>query len=290
MKGNLIIQGSKSFVLVVTFIEVLGGLLVSSAYAAGVWTNEPPGASVVLDCPFNSTAGCGIFDVYSSSIPDLDGSAPVSPSGVVKSTIYSGNLSGGMQLGYTTPQINREIYVGFMWRTNPQFYGRPQHDKMFFIRGPQTNGYFGMYTCPGCSSRQLGWSHNHAAYDESHTCGDSGYWCYANVGSPQITIGKWTKIEVYMKSSTTMTSRDGILRWWINGSPAGNYNNINYAPYGLNEWTWSETWDGALNPAPSVDWSHYLDHIHISIPNGSNNSDQPPGPPASPIMRNVTVP
>ena len=140
--GNLIIRGVTSFALIVAFVGVLSVLPISNAYSAGVWTNEPPGANVVLDCPFNSTAGCGIFDVYSSSIQELDSSAPVSPSGVVKSTIYSGNLSGGMQLGYTTPQMNREIYVGFMWRTNPQFYGRPQHDKMFFIRGAANKWLF----------------------------------------------------------------------------------------------------------------------------------------------------
>ena len=161
---------------------------------------------------------------------------------------------------------------------------------MFFIRGPETNAYFGMRGCPGCPQRQFGWSHNASNVDNSHICGDGGFWCYPNVGSPPITIGQWTKIEVYMKSSTTMTSRDGTLRWWINGQPAGNYTNINYAPFGMNDWTWSETWDGYVNPVPSVDWSHYLDHLHISIPGGGTSADQPPGPPATPTLRGVTTP
>ena len=291
MDGNATLHASKRLAVFVFLLTIGFSLAYShTSLAAGVWTNEPAGASVIMDCPFNSVSGCGILDVYSSSIQDSDGSASVSPSGVVRATIYAGNLSGGMQLSYGTPQISREIYMGLIWRTNPQFYGRPQHDKMFFIKGPQTNGFFGMRTCPGCTQRQIGWGFNASNADNSHACADTGLWCYPNVGSPAVTIGQWAKIEVYMKSSTTLTSRDGIVRWWINGQLAGNYTNLNHAPSGLNEWTWSETWDGYLNPAPSVDWSHYLDHLHISIPGGSNATDQPPGPPASPTMRGVTTP
>lgn len=256
---------------------------------SSVWTNEPVGSTTILDCPFNSVSGCGIVDVYSSSIQATDGTAPISAPGVVKSAIYAGNSSGGMQIGIGFPQTYRELFMGLMWRTNPEFYGRIVHDKMFFLRGPQTNAYFGMRACPGCTSRQLGWGFNAANADNSHTCADSGLWCYPNVGSPAITIGQWTKIEVYLKSSTTMTSRDGIVRWWINGVLAGNYTNVNHAPYGLNDWTWSETWDGYVNPVPTVRWEHYIDHLHISVPNCQNgctppsNPDTPTGPPGAPI-------
>ena len=73
----------------------------------------------------------------------------------------------------------------------------------------------------------------------------------------------------YMKASTTATSRDGILRWWINGVLGGNYTNLNYAPSGLTEWQWNNTWDGAqdMGTSNTVDWEHWLDHVHISIPN-----------------------
>lgn len=250
------------------------------SHASATWPNEPNGAIQLLDCNFSSTpSACGIRDVYSSSIQATDGTAPISAPGVVKSAIYAGNSSGGMQIGIGFPQTHRELFMGLMWRTNPEFYGRIVHDKMFFLRGPQTNAYFGMRACPGCTSRQLGWGFNAANADNSHTCGDSGLWCYPNVGSPAITIGQWTKIEVYLKSSTTMTSRDGIVRWWINGVLAGNYTNVNHAPYGLNDWTWSETWDGYVNPVPSVEWAHYIDHLHVSTGTASQPLDTPAGPP-----------
>ena len=133
-------------------------LLLLPSVAFAQWTNEPAGSVQVLDCNFSSTPGaCGILDTYSSSFQDSDASATVSPSGVRRSTIFQGNTSGGMQLDWYNSSQTNEMFLGLMWRTNPAFRGRPQNDKMFFMRGPGSNGYFGLYTCPGSSTRQIGW-------------------------------------------------------------------------------------------------------------------------------------
>ena len=291
MDGSSTSRVSKRLTSIMAMLTVCLGLGAAiQSYAAGAWTNEPAGASVVLDCPFNSVSGCGILDVYSSSQIVSDSSAPITAASVVKSTLYAGNSAGGMQLNWVAPQVSNDMYVGLMWRTSPQFVGRQVGNKLFFVRGPSVNGAF-LMNGPAGGPWQMIFSHNTGSLDNSHTCqSDLGLGCSPNVGSGALTTGVWTKLEVYVKKSTTATSRDGILRWWINGVPAGNYTNMNYAPNGLNEWVWSETWDGTVNPVPSVDWSHYIDHLHISIPGGSSNADQPPGPPASPTMRSVTTP
>ena len=263
------------------------------------WTNEPAGSSVKLDCSFSSTpAACGILDAYASSIPSSDATAPISPSGVIKSTIFAGNSSGGMQLNYYLPQGNREMYMGIMWRTNPEFQGRPNSNKLFFLRGPQANGVwiFGNSALVN-GSAPLIFGHNTGGglLDNSHACSaDLGLLCFPNVGPGLLTRGVWTKIEAYVKSSTTNTSRDGIVRWWINGVLAGSYTNLNYGgTAGINEWVWSETWDGGVNPLPTVDWNHFIDHLRISVPNctgncsGGGNLDNPPG--ASGTVTGVTV-
>jgi len=294
MEGNSTPRASKRLTTIVAVLTVFLWLgAATQSYAAGAWTNEPAGASVVLDCPFNSVSGCGILDVYSSSRIGSDSSAPISASNTVQSTIYAGNSSGGMQLNYVTPQVHNEMYVGMMWRTNPQFFGRTVVNKMWFMRGPTTNHFFGMNGCPGQgqSTCYIEFGHNTGTLDNSHACAEQlGLVCHANVGNATVQRGVWTKLEAYMKKSTTATSRDGIVRWWINGVLVGNYTNLNVSPLGINEWVWSETWDGYVNPLPSVDWSHYLDHLHIAIPGGSSSSDQPPGPPASPTLRSVTTP
>lgn len=135
-----------------------------------------------------------------------------------------------------------------------------------------------MFSPPGSRTMQMSWSHNSQGIDNSHTCAlDLGLSCNPNVGPSLVTIGQWTKVEAYLKASTTATSRDGILRWWINGVLSGNYTNINYAQNGLNAWQWNNTWDGAqdMGVSNTVDWEHWLDHVHISIPNGGTSTDSP---------------
>ena len=286
---------TKAFKKLTTIVSAmtlcLGVVAAPQIYGAGVWTNEPAGANVVLDCPFNSVQGCGILDAYSTSQITSDSSAPISPGSAVKSTLYAGNSSGGMQLNYVTSQAYREMYVGLMWRTNSQFQGRQVGNKTFFVRGPQNNNVFLFNNAALNNGTGLMiFSHNSANLDNSHACAlDIGLACYPNVGPGVLNVGVWTKLEAYIKASTTNTSRDGIVRWWVNGVPAGNYTNMNVASLGLNEWVWSETWDGTVNPAPSVDWSHFIDHLHISIP-GGGSTDQPPGPPQTPSLRSVTTP
>lgn len=251
------------------------------------WTNEPVGSTTVMDCNFSGTPGaCGISDVYSSAVQDSDGSATVSPSGVARSTIYAGNQAGGSQLDWVSPQTYNEMYMGMMVRTNTAFQGRTTANKMFFLRGPGQNGFWGLDGNPGDPSGSIYFGHNSGTLDNSHTCSyQLGLKCFPNVNGVQLVKGVWTKVEAYVKKSTTATSRDGIVRWWVNGVLSGNYTNINYAQNGLNEWVWSETWDGTVtNPIPSVDWSWYIDHLHISIPNcpgtcGTVSIDNPPGAP-----------
>lgn len=248
------------------------------------WTNEPVGSQLLVDCNFVSTPGsCGIQDIYNSSILSSDASAPVSPPWSSKALLQAYAPTGGMQLVYSTPQPIREMYMGLMWRTNAAFQGRIVTNKLFFIRGlPQIqgNGYFGMWNPPGSSTMKLTWGHNSSGLDNSHTCTlDLGLVCEPNTGSGLITIGAWTKIEVYQKSSTTATSRDGVLRVWINGTKHFEYTNLNYAPGGLFEWQWNNTWDGAqdMGVSNTVNWEHWLDHLRVSVPNCVTGCTGDPG-------------
>ena len=294
MDGNATLHASKRLATIVALLTLTFGLSATQTHAAGVWTNEPSGASVVVDCPFNSVSGCGILDAYSSSQIVSDSSAPTSPSSVVKSTFPAGSTSGGMQLNYVTPQLQSEMYVGLIWRTNPEFQGNPGSwsNKMFFMRGPSSNGLLLMYGPTNGGPYYATFGHNTGGLDNSHICQmDLGLICPPNVNpnAAQLFRGVWTKIEMYIKKSTTNTSRDGILRWWVNGVLVGNYTTINYAGGGLNEWVWSEAWDGTFSPN-HAEWNHFIDHLHVSLPNGGSSTDQPPGPPANPKIRSVTTP
>ena len=261
------------------------------------WANEPAGFQVTLDCPFNSKptpsrdpAGCGIENFYNAGSIASDSSAPVSPTSTFKSSLAAGDKTGGSQLNYVTSQVYREMYVGMMWRTNPQFQGRTALDKLFFMRGPASNGVFGMYGgATKGGTPNIAFVHNSGNVNNSHACAlDLGLACYSNVGSGFVVAGSYHKLEAYIKSSTSNTSRDGIVRWWVNGAPAGNYTNLNVASAGLNEWVWSETWDACggnpvcdLGVVNTQEWAHFIDHLRISVPGAGGGGDNPPGPPGT---------
>ncbi len=110
-------------------------------------------------------------------------------------------------------------------------------------------------------------AHNTGTLNNAHTCGDAGETCFSNVGPGTITRGQWVKFEACVRASTTETSRDGVVRWWVNGAPAGSYNNINYGAMVANEWLWNQTWDGYGNGQGfTADTHQYLDHLVVSIP------------------------
>ena len=77
----------------------------------------------------------------------------------------------------------------------------------------------------------------------------------------------WHLIEVYMKASSTKTSRDGIIRWALDGKIVGNYPTVNISPGGFADFQYNHAWDGSgclLARDLSKAWHHYWDHLYIS--------------------------
>jgi len=249
-----------------------------------------------MDCNFSGTPGaCGIYDVYTLVVIQLDSGVFVLSNGIATAILSRFSTSGGMQLVYNWG-TTREAFIGLTWRTNPDYGGRPVGNKLFFMLGPEAGGVFLMGVSAlnnGCAP--LIWGTNTLNYDNYHIC-EGSLVCYPNVNPSAAIVcrGQWYKIEVYFKSSTTATSKDGIWRWWVNGVLVGNYTTANWNPAGQYEWQWNNTWDGSgdmQNLPRAADWSHSLDHLYISIPNGAGSStDNPPGPPAAPTLRTVTTP
>jgi len=227
--------------------------------------NEPAGSSTILDHSFNNKAG--FIDVYNSVEIAPDSSAPISPSNCMKSTLYAFAREGGCEIHYYLPGTYDDVYVRLAWRTNAAFEGRISANKLFFVRGPAVNGFFGLGGQRGSSTGYIYFGHNTGSLDNSHTMqADLGLIGNPNVNTTSFAKGSWTILEVYIRKSTTSTSRDGTVRWWVNGVLNGNYTDVNYAMNGLNEWMWTETWDGSgdMGTSNTVNWEHWVDHLYIS--------------------------
>lgn len=226
--------------------------------------NEPSGSSVIFQTSFNNLSGMN--DDYNSTQIRADATAPTSPSNCMYSRLAAGSLTGGIQLRVQPGSTWNDMYVRKWWRTNPGFQGRTVGNKMFFMRGNTTNGVFLFNNSSLVNGAgTMIFAHNTGRLDNSHIwSSDLGLTGFPNVGSGRLTVGTWYLLEAYIKCSTNATSRDGIVRWWVNGVLAGNYTNANYDG-GLNNWTWSETWDGTPGfTNATVDWEHWVDELYIS--------------------------
>lgn len=276
-------------------------MLVPSLAFAQAWPNEPTGGTIMLDHSFSSILGQGMTNPYNAGAIATDSSAPYSPASVYRSSISAGSNNGGSELHWYATSPQKEMCVGKWWKTNPEFEGRPQGNKTFFMRGPGTGSvgtYNGVFLFNNQSlsngTGRMIWSFNTGNLDNSHITGstDPGIPLFANVGDDTLRVGVWTKLYACIRGSTSNTSRDGIIKWWINDRLVGSYSNINYAPAGLNEWVWSETWDGTPNFTVSVVWSHFLDHLRIwmgsvgIVSGGTSPSPPPPSPTPPPPTGN----
>ena len=227
--------------------------------------NEPAGSSVILDQSFNSVSN--MTDVYNSVQVRTDGSAPTSPSNCAYVYLSPRARSGGCELHKFTSTYN-DMYSRMTFRVNTGWQGRIVGDKLFFMRGNDGNGVFMMGGGPTKGGPlNIYFVHNSGNVDNSHIWpGDLGLIGIANKACVGFSPGTWVVIECYIKVSTTLTSRDGIVRWWVNGTLCGDFTNVNYAPGGLNDWVWTQTWDGSgdMGTTNTVLWEQWLDHLYIS--------------------------
>lgn len=241
-----------------------------SAPVSGSWSNAPIGGVVLLDQNCSNTNG--LFDVYGTTIIDSDATAPFSAPTVWKARLEALAGHGGNQLEFNTPTSYREMYFGLYWRTNPQFQGRIVGNKLFFLS--RTEGLNGVFLFGNDrlsnGSANLLFVANTSGVGNQHILGtnDPGAVFRPNVGDGTLYVGVWTKIEAFIRCSTTRTSQDGILKWWVRGNLVGSYSNINYCgPNGetMNRWMQTQTWDGALDMGQSntVAWEHYIDHLRV---------------------------
>ena len=248
------------------------------ASAHSYYTNEPAGSTQITACTFNTSDFCNAvlstvapgrwYNLYPSSETALgsDASEPRSPNGFLDfihtytDACNNGGATplncavGGGQVGYIDNKVVRELFGGFTFKIN-NGYGcnLPGSSKVVLPRAldnrlgfMQTNGVFNIRGCG--PTKQFVWSHNSGNNDNSHICATAvGLRCDPNVGSGNVPEGVWVKIEFCIRSSTTNTSRDGVVKWWINGAPAGSYLTINYGNGNVNEVAFNQTFDGYGN-------------------------------------------
>jgi hypothetical protein len=75
-----------------------------------------------------------------------------------------------------------------------------------------------------------------------------------------ITGGNWYHLEFYLRTQSTLGARDGIIRWWVNGTLVGDYTNLDLRNLGT---TMTASPGANFGPGSSVSY----DHFYLSGPN-----------------------
>ena len=230
---------------------------------------------VVTDTPFSDSLPAEWFNVYNtqSYASPSGGGTAFSPPRAFDEFMAAGSNSGNGQWGIAFPSSS-EIYMGMYWSTNVDFMGYVNTtNKMIFFRDANLdNSFLNWHGAPG-AAKQIKW-YFQSPYSNAHIVGWDGdatgvsgrLPCNVNGAAATIAAGSgWHFIELYLKKSTSSTTRNGTVKWWVDGVLCGNYIDCNLCPNGINEMQLTAAWDGSPSGRDLTKaWHHYFDHIKIT--------------------------
>lgn len=250
---------------------------VSTPVVGTQWPNEPSGMTLVSDTPFSDTLPAEWFNVYNTQNYASPGGSGTtfSPPRAFDAYMAAGSGYGSGQWGINMT-ASREVYVGFYWSTNASFQGMGNgSNKIIFVRNYTEDNSLISWMGAQDSPRQLRWI-NQAIYSNAHVDtwvgdadGRSGS-IAPNINGTVATMAAgtgWYFVELYLKSSTTNSSQNGILKIWVNGTLSTSVPNMNLSPSGFTEFQINQAWDnspGLLARDLSRSWHHYFDHLRLS--------------------------
>ncbi|MCK6532807.1 MAG: hypothetical protein L6Q84_07520 [Polyangiaceae bacterium] len=256
--------------------------------------NQPAGAAVLLDTPFNTSDGEGqLWEVYpgAGKIVQPPGSpAPASAPKASASILAAGQSSGGQQTIWPKPGSEKalsNLYMCMNWKMNSDFVGLQSGNKLVFLASQhftfgkqKANGFLAVSKraaeYPDKHFRML-FAHNTSALDNPQSCAsDFGFACHPNVSDTDLVPDTWYTVEALVIASTCPTCKNATVKWWIDGVLQGSYTNLNYGEGIVNEWQINHNWDGGIdetecgpptNPGNpkgrdcTKDQIHYFDHV-----------------------------
>jgi hypothetical protein len=228
------------------------------------WPNEPAGFAALTDQPWDALTGGGWnrrFSTYDRIISDQ--TAPLSPMNVLE-FVYPKGFAGGYAPASAYYPLNntKEVFIGLWWKVSNPWQGHSSAvNKIQFV-----------YLAGPADVAMVMYGVNGGGYDvrvlpqwREH----KDQWLIPNVNNSPVTIGDWHRIEWYLKYDTAYQAGNGIIRWWLDGTLAGDYTDVRYPrDAGLVEYQLSPTWGGVGGLKMATDYYRF-DHLYISVPSGT---------------------
>ena len=214
-----------------------------------------------------------------------DPGAPVSPPNVGQWR-YPVGFGGGAAPAtmYRDLGVPRgEMYFRYSWKASNPWEGHPTGvNEISFVIAQGNILVVEMNGTPGgpyhlIVNAEFTTSNGHLDNSTGDDPGARYLFGNVNGGNYVVTPGQWYEIEVYFNMSTTSTSRDGTIRWWVNGTPVGDYTTVNFdAAHPFEEFDFSPTWGGIGGTKAEEDFFWY-DDVRLSVRSGG----VPPAPVAN---------
>lgn len=279
------------------WIVLLLSALIASASTPPAFSqrfaNEPLDSQLLVECNFDQPL-CGHLGSSENARIVSDGSAVRSPSNVLEYSIAAGATAGGGTVEYALPGLYDSIYEGFYIKTSDPFEGMTNLGNKIAgfwnedgtpLAGIMGSQLFGPYQVG--ITMEIPWDNCHLP--------NNGCWgpgtinIVPNTGnSGSYSLGQWHLYEIFMRRSSSATSRDGIVKIWLDGTLVIDVNELNmpgrfYATY------FTPAWDGSIKPVSSSFWHHY-DHVRIATCSNCTFPNSGPVPPPPPPPADTTPP
>jgi hypothetical protein len=235
------------------------------------YLNRPSGGSLISSHPFNTIDGNGWFSVFPG------GGSIVADSGELETppncyrTTWNHSSTGNSAVPTLAFSSIDEVYVGFTWKPSNPFTGWANlHNKIMFIWTTTALIYMSMQGNQG-GPYSFWWSLSLPGVSNSHLpgWGDTvGSWNLSPQQNGSISLGIWHRVEVYAKRSTSSSSQNGILRYWLDGNLVSNYTNLNQ-PSPWNQIQFVQSWDAAEPNFPNAFDEHRYGDALVINPGGT---------------------
>jgi hypothetical protein len=250
------------------------------------WPHEPAGLSTLTTQPWQTLAsrGWGHADRAAESRVIVDATSPFRPPRVLEQVYPAGFAAGGEPAvdWSALPPDAHGVFAAVWWRASAPWQGHAVLNKLTFITqadpadlGPTANTILAFGPSPFDSATGATdgpWTVRVALeYPTSnghlvHSTGDDpGSRNLYGTGAPLIRQGDgWHLIELLLIKSTTATSQDGVVRWWVDNRLAGEYTTVNVDPRPFKEFQIAPTWGGMGGSKTENDYLEF-GPVHLSV-------------------------
>lgn len=225
-----------------------------------------------------------------------DASAPVSPPSVLRFD-FTGVVGGSSPDSCTkTFTATDRIYVAFYWKASSGFQTHAAGTKISFVVSPSFQqdiiplipahlGVTAPWPIELYNANNILINNCDAGVPYFGDCPGSVHWFPSGFPSANIQDNTWYLHELLMCKSSTTSSNNGRLRYWL--TPAGGSSTLmistdqmDWASGGFDQVALNATWGGTGGTSPTQYF--YWDAYKISIPPASACSGTPPPPPPPP--------